>query len=85
MMLLFASPKGFIGKPLKVFQELITRVEFKLKVVEGDVYDETLCVLGKLRRGLAEALWHINRPQHSLKLIELCISDNCHEFSEVSD
>lgn len=77
--------KGFYWEAIESFQELITRVEFKLKIVEGDQYDETLRVLGKLRRGLAEALWHINRPQNSLKLIQLCISENCHEFSEVSD
>ena len=76
---------GFYWEAIEGFQELITRIEFKLKVVEGDQYDETLCFLGKLRRGLAEALWHINRPHHALKLIQLCISENCHEFSEVSD
>lgn len=77
--------KGFYWEAIDGFQELISRIEFKLKIVEGDQYNETLCVLGKLRRGLAEALWHINRPQHALKLIQLCISENCHEFSEVSD
>ena len=77
--------KGFYWEAIEGFQELITRIEFKLTIVKGDQYDETLCILGKLRRGLAEALWHINRPDHALKLIQLCISDNCHEFSEVSD
>ena len=74
----------FYVEAIAGFQELISRIKFKLNHVEGDQFDETLCVLGKLRRGLAEALWHIDRPQHALKLIQLCISENCHEFSEVS-
>ena len=76
---------GFYFEAIAGFQELISRIEFKLNHVEGDQFGETLCVLGKLRRGLAEALWHIDRPQHALELIQLCISENCHEFSEVSD
>ena len=76
---------GFYWEAIESFQELISRIEFKLKIVEGDQYDETLRILGKLRRGLAEALWQINKPQHALKLIQLCISEKCHEFSEVSD
>lgn len=67
------------------FQELISRTKFKLNHVQGDQFNETLCILGKLRRGLAEALWHMNGSQNALKQIQLCISENCHEFSEVSE
>lgn len=77
--------RGFFWEAIEGFQELISRIKFKLKLVKDDEIVETLSILGKLRRGLAEALWHINRPQSALQLIKLCISENCHEFSEVSE
>ena len=67
------------------FEELISQTKLKLNTVQGDEYNETLRILGKFRRGLAEALWHMSIPQDALKLIQLCISENCHEFSEVSE
>ena len=76
---------GHYWKAIEDFQELIARIKFKLKQVKGDQSVEALGILGKLRRGFAEALWHINRPQHALQIIQLCISENCHEFSEVSE
>ena len=76
---------GYYWQAVGSFQELISQTKLKLNHVEGDHFDETLYVLGKLRRGLAEALWHWKGSQHALKQIQLCISENCHEFSEVSE
>ncbi len=76
---------GSYWRAIELFQELIGRIKFKLKLVQDDQFVETLCILGKLRRGLAEAFWHINRPESALQLIQLCITDNCHELSVVSD
>ena len=75
---------GHYWQAVGSFQGLISQTKLKLDHVEGDRFNETLCNLGKLRRGLAEALWHCKGPQHALKQIQLCISENCHEFSEVS-
>ena len=77
--------KGFYWDAIEGFQELIYRIEFKLHHVEGEQLKEALCNLGKLRRGLAEALFHVNRCQNALEQIQLCISQNCHEFSKVSN
>ena len=76
---------GCYRQAIESFQKLVTRTKLKLNNVQGDQLNETLCILGKLRRGLAEALWYMDRPQHALQLIQLCISENCHEFSEVSE
>lgn len=62
----------------------ISQIQHELKHVQDDHEVETLENLGKLRRELAEALWHINKTQDALDQIQLCVSENCHEFSEVS-
>lgn len=77
--------KGSYWEAIEGFQELISRIKFKLKHAKGGHYVEALGSLGKFRRGLAEALWHINAPQDALHQIQLCITENCHEFSEVSE
>ena len=77
--------KGFYRKAVESFEELISRTKLKLNHVQSDQFNETLCVLGKLRRGLAEAFWHMRLFDHALKEMQLCTTENCHEFSEVSE
>ena len=72
-------------RALGSFQKLISQTKLKLNDVQGDQFNETLRILGKLRRGLAEAWWYVGRFQPALSQIQLCISENCHEFSEVSE
>ena len=77
--------KGCYWKAFESFQELISQTKLKLNHVQGVQFNETLCILGKLRRRQAEALWHMGRFDHALKEMQLCKTDNCHEFSEVSE
>ena len=77
--------KGCYWQAVESFQKLISRTKLKLNDVQGDQFKETLCILGKLRRRLAESLWHMGEFQLALFQIQLCISENCHEFSEVSE
>ena len=67
-----------------VLKKQISQKEYELKHVEEGHEVETLAILGNLRRELAEALWHINKAQDALHQIKLCVSENCHEFSQVS-
>ena len=76
---------GCYWQAVKSFEKLIDGIKLKLNDVQGDQFNETLCILGKLRRGLAEALWHMHTSQLALLQMQLCISENCHEFSEVSE
>lgn len=77
--------KGCYWKAFESFQELISQTKLKLNHVQGVQFNETLCILGKLRRRQAEALWHMGRFDHALKEMQLCKTENCHEFSEVSE
>ena len=67
-----------------VLKKQISQKEDELKHVEEGHEVETLGILGDLRRELAEALWHINKAQDALHQIKLCVSENSHEFSQVS-
>lgn len=72
-------------KKVDILTGQISGIEFNLRDVEkGQEVGPTLVYLGMLRRELAEALWHINKPQDALQQIQLCVSENTHEFSEVS-
>ena len=76
---------GFYGLEVDRLEQLISETRIKLNDVQGDQFKETLSVLGELRGELAKVLWHMNRPQHALEQIQLCISENCQQFSEVSE
>lgn len=72
-------------KKVDILNKQISEIEYKLKdVEEGQEVETTLVTLGTLRRALAEALWHINKAQDALQQIQLCVSENSHEFSVVS-
>ena len=64
---------GYYWKAVDSFEKLISQTKSKLNHVEGDQFNETLCNLGKLRRGLAEALWYCMGSQHALKEIKSSI------------
>ncbi|XP_022795003.1 uncharacterized protein LOC111333645 [Stylophora pistillata] len=72
--------QGFYYEAIDGFQEVIRRLYRK------SCRNGTLQNLGKLRRGLAQALYcHSgNKSQDALWQIELCISEGNHEYSEES-
>lgn len=70
--------QGFYLEAIDGFQRVIWKLAKKSRS------DETLQNLGKLRRGLAQALYCVKEFQDASKQIQLCISGGYHEHSEVS-
>lgn len=70
--------QGFYFEAIDAFQRVIWRLARKKRC------NETLQNLGKLRRGLAQAFYCINKFQDALHEIQLCISERYHEHSKVS-
>ena len=75
--------QGHYLEAIEGFQEVISRIEYKSKHVKNNHCGKILGNLGKLHRGLAEALWRVNKPQDALRQIQWCISQKYHEYSEV--
>lgn len=67
--------QGFYFEAIGAFQRVIWRLAKK------NCCDKNL---GKLRRGLAQAFYCINKFQDALHEIQLCISERYHEHSKVS-
>ena len=67
--------QGFYSEAIDAFQRMILR---------WNRCNDILRNLGKLRRGLAQAFYCINKSQDALHEIQLCISERYHEHSKVS-
>lgn len=67
--------QGFYFEAIDAFQRLILR---------WNRCNDILRNLGKLRRGLAQAFYCIDKVQDALNEIQLCITEGNHVRSEVS-
>ena len=67
--------QGFYFEAIDAFQRVIWRLARKNRCDKN---------LGKLRRGLAQAFYCIDKVQDALNEIQLCITEGNHVRSEVS-